>query len=203
VPSAIAAVILAAGASRRLGRPKQLLEIEGRTLVRRIAEAARAAGFAPLFAVVGAGAAGVWREVSDLAVRVDNPAYEEGVASSIRAGIEAVERSARESPGALLLAVDQPYVDAALLHRVRSWFDEASATRAVACTYSDTLGIPALFPRSLFAELRALRGDRGAKAILAAQGDDLLAVPFLGGEIDLDTEADVARLATRADRPQS
>jgi molybdenum cofactor cytidylyltransferase len=186
-------VLLAAGASRRLGRPKQLLAVEGTTLVRRAALAARDAGFAPIFAVVGAHADAVFAEVADLAIRVENAGHAEGIASSIRAGVAAVERAAPAAPGALLLLVDQPRVDAALLHRVRSWFEEASGARAVACTYRDAVGTPALFPRSLLGELRELAGDRGAKPLLEAHRDELLTVAFQGGEIDLDTEEDVAR----------
>lgn len=192
--TALAAVLLAAGGSRRLGRPKQLLALDGKTLVRRAAEAARDAGFAPVFAVVGAHAEAVWREVADLALRVDNAAFEEGIASSIRAGIGAVERANPACRGALVFLVDQPRVDATLLRRIRERFDGKGI---VACAYGDSVGTPALFPKRRFAELLALRGDRGAKPILEAQRAELVSLPFPEGGVDLDTETDAAHLGAR------
>jgi CTP:molybdopterin cytidylyltransferase MocA len=195
----VAAVLLAAGASRRLGRPKQLVRLAGRSLVRRAAEAALGAGCAPLFAVVGAHADEVLRELEPLAaVPVRNAGWQEGIASSIRAGVAAAEAAAPGCDGALLLLVDQPRVDAELLRRLLARFGAGRGALPVASAYGGGRGVPAVFPRASFAALAALRGDRGAKALLEAPGAEVLEVPFPDGELDLDEPADLLALESGA-----
>jgi protein-S-isoprenylcysteine O-methyltransferase Ste14 len=126
---------------------------------------------------------------------VRNDAWEEGIASSIRAGIAAAEGAESPCDGALLSLVDQPRADAALLRALRARFDEAGAERIAACAYAGAAGVPALFPRARFGDLAALRGDSGARSLLAAHASDVLTVPFAGGELDLDTPGDLARIA--------
>jgi molybdenum cofactor cytidylyltransferase len=194
----VAAVLLAAGGSRRLGRPKQLVKLAGKSLVRRAAEAALAAGCAPLFVVLGACADEVAAELAGLDARtVANAGHAEGIASSIRAGIAAAGSATPACDGALLLVVDQPRVDAILLARVLEAFRQGGARDPVACTYAGSVGVPALFPRSLFPELAALRGDRGARSVLEARRDAVREVPFAEGGVDIDTPEDLARLAPR------
>jgi molybdenum cofactor cytidylyltransferase len=110
------------------------------------------------------------------------------MASSIRAGIASLPEKA---VSALILTVDQPSVDAALLRRLLAMASEDPA-RPVACAYGGTLGVPALLPRRLFPDLLALRGDRGAKAILLRE--NATALPFPGAESDLDTPEDLDRV---------
>ena len=109
------------------------------------------------------------------------------MASSIRAGIAALPP---DSEGVIILTVDQPSVDADLLQRLLALAAEGPA-RPVACAYGGSLGIPAILPRRLFPDLLALRGDRGAKAILLREGAN--ALPFPDGEADLDTPEDIDR----------
>jgi molybdenum cofactor cytidylyltransferase len=183
----IAAIVLAAGAGRRMGGPKALLVVDGETLLRRAARTALAVGCAPVVVVVGP-----WDpelELEDLGIlRVPNPEADEGMASSIRAGVAAL-------PGrieaVLLLAVDQPAVDAALLRGLLQLF-QVSGGRPAACAYADTVGIPAVFPARLLPDLLELRGDRGAKAILLRES--AIALPFPGGAQDLDRPEDLTRL---------
>lgn len=181
----IGAVVLAAGSGRRMGGPKALLRIAGETLLERIAKAALAAGCQPVLAVVGNWEPGL----GDLHVQVIvNTEAAEGMASSIRRGISALPTGL---DAALLLTVDQPAVDAALLQQLQARFAE-DPTRPTACAYAGTLGIPAILPARLFPELLALSGDRGAKAILLRENAATL--PFPGGEADLDTPADLERV---------
>jgi CTP:molybdopterin cytidylyltransferase MocA len=182
--SPVAAIVLAAGAGRRMGGPKALLRVGGETLLCRAVRAALAAGCAPVLAVVGDWDPGL----ATLEVRaVPNPDAGEGMASSIRAGVAALPPTAG---AVLLLAVDQPAVDAALLARLLALHRRAPE-RPAACAYADTLGIPAILPRRLFAELSTLRGDRGAKAILLREG--AAALPFPEGARDLDRPEDLLR----------
>jgi molybdenum cofactor cytidylyltransferase len=195
----VGAVLLAAGASRRLGAPKQLAEISGETLVRRAARAALEAGCAPVVVVLGAEGDAVEDALRGLPLeRVRNEAWREGMASSLRAGLAALEAAAPEGHGALLLLVDQPAVDAALLRRLLARFAEGGGARIAACAYGGGHGAPAIFPRSLFPALAALRGDRGAKALLAARRAELLAVDFPAGELDVDTAEDLERARREA-----
>ena len=175
------AIILAAGASRRLGSPKQLARFGGETLLRRAVAAAGAC--APVLVVIGCRAADMAAELAGLPVElVVNPDWEEGMASSIRAGVQALPPGAE---GALFLVCDQPAVDAELVARLlKAW-----QGLPVACTYGGVRGIPALLPASAFPALMALRGDRGAKGLL--QGPEVVEVPFPQGLWDVDEPGDL------------
>lgn len=176
-----AALILAAGAGRRMGGPKALLLLEGETLLRRTVRLALEAGCAPVFAVVGDWATGLEGLEAQTILNLD---ADEGMARSIRLGVRALPA---DTADVLLLTVDQPQVNASLLRRLLE-LAEGAPGLPVACSYQDTLGIPAVLPRRLFADLLALRGDRGAKAILMRQ--NTRALPFPGGALDLDTPED-------------
>lgn len=185
----IPAVVLAAGASRRLGEPKQLVRLEGETLIHRITRTALEV-CDPVLVVVGCEHGRVQEALSGLRVCcLHNLEWEEGMASSLRTAVSALPLDAR---AVLLLVCDQPAVDHALLeamldqHRVHP-------SRRIACAYSGTLGIPALLPRADFDALLDLRGDQGARGLLKAEG--VLAVPFPGGELDVDRPEDLARLS--------
>jgi molybdenum cofactor cytidylyltransferase len=193
--SPVACVVLAAGASRRLGQPKQLLQLNGESLLRRTARLAHAGGFRPVLVVCGHERERMRTELSGLDVAVvANDAWSEGMSGSIRVGLAAVPEVCT---GALLLASDQPALDAILLEHLRAAHLEHPAP-VIACAYSDLLGIPALFPRALFAELLGLQGDRGAGAWLRAHRDEVHALPFPEGALDLDTPDDVARWRERS-----
>lgn len=179
-----AAVLLAAGASRRMGRPKQLLELEGEPMVRRAARLCLEAGFDPVLVVLGSAAEEVGAALDGLAIqRVDNPAWPEGMAASIRAGLAALPAG---PSGALFLPCDQPALSTGLL---KSFLQAHAAApgATLASAYGGTRGIPALFPASRLAVLAALQGDRGARGLLGEA--DL--IPFPGGEVDLDTPEDL------------
>ena len=179
----IPALILAAGASRRLGRPKQLVLHQGSTLLRRAVAAASPCS--PILVVTGCQAEAMAAELQGLAVTiVPNPDWEEGMASSIRAGLGALPEG---SEGVLLLVCDQPDLDAALVGRILAAWHGAP----VACAYAGVRGIPALLPAAAFPRLLALRGDRGARDLL--KGADVVEVPFPEGAWDVDEPGDLAR----------
>ena len=178
----IPAIILAAGAGQRMGGPKALLCLEGETLLSRMVRVAGSVGCQPMIAVIGDWDPG---SVPPGAQLVRNPEAAEGMASSIRRGVAALPEGAE---AVLILVVDQPKVDAALLGGLLQ-LAAATPDRPTACAYSGTIGIPAILPRRLCPDLLALQGDRGAKAIL--QREDSATLPFPGGEIDLDSPADL------------
>ena len=181
----IPAVILAAGASRRLGRPKQLVELGGESLLRRTVRAALA-GCAQVLVVVGSRAEEMAANLAGLPVtRAANDAWEEGMASSIRAGIRALPAGAE---AALFLVCDQIAVDGALVLRLLE-ARRARPDAVVACGYSGTRGIPSVFPAWCFPELLDLRGDRGARGLLSGAAVEV--VPFPEGDTDVDCPEDL------------
>lgn len=191
--ASIAAVVLAAGGSTRLGRPKQLVPIDGEPLVRRAARAALDAGCRPVMAVLGAESDAVRAAVADLPVLpVSNPRWADGVGHSIACGIRAV--AAGRPAGCIVLPCDQPRltaaVPAALIERFR-----CGDAQAVACAYGGTVGVPVLFAPALFDRLSALTGDTGAKRVLRGCAP-LEVVDFPGGELDVDTDTDLRRAAS-------
>lgn len=193
----VAAIVLAAGGSTRMGAPKQLLRLAGESLVRRAVRTALASRCAAVFVVVGAHADAIAREIDDLScTRVDNPNWHDGIGSSISAGVTAVNITQPPFDAVLITLTDQPYVTAALLDRLLA----AGATAPVglvACEYAGTTGVPALFARRHFDALRALTGDRGGKGLLAAPGDAVVRIPFPDAAIDLDTRDDYRRFTRR------
>ncbi len=192
---AVPAIILAAGSSRRLGRPKQLLEVDGETMLARTIHAARHSGAEPVLVVLGAHAHEISASVplNDV-VTVLNPEWQEGIASSLRAGIRSLLSSVPDAAGVILLVCDQPRLGAAHIRALIEDFHASSETAAIASTYGGGRGIPAIFPRVLFPRLLALAGDRGARGILADSHCPIAEVPLAGGEIDIDSPADLERL---------
>jgi molybdenum cofactor cytidylyltransferase len=183
--------VLAAGGSSRLGRPKQLLVLEGEPLVRRAARAALEARFAPVVVVVGAHQAEVRAALAGLPVEVvENAAWAEGLSGSVRLGIGSLAEAG--AGAAALLGCDQPHLSAAHLVRLEEARLTAGALVA-ASEYGGTRGVPAIFDAALFPELGALEGDRGARAVIARDPPRVVGVPFPGGEVDVDQPGDWER----------
>jgi molybdenum cofactor cytidylyltransferase len=187
-------VILAAGASRRLGEPKQFVPFRGRSLLAHAIAMATAADCGPVLVVLGAGADALREEATGAGARVvENPDWATGMASSVRAAIAAVAAEVPEAEAMLFTVCDQPLVTADLLAAIVRAHRDGSML--VAAAYDGATGVPALFARRYFDELRELSGDVGARRVLARHAADVRAIPFPGGELDIDAPADVARLA--------
>jgi molybdenum cofactor cytidylyltransferase len=193
---AIAAIVLAAGPSTRLGQPKQLLQVDGQTLVRRAVMAAIGGGCAPVYVVIGANASAVATELADLPiVTVTNDQWLAGMGTSLSAAATALRNSGSRVDGVMVLLCDQPQLDANVVTRLKdTWL--ASARPMAACAYGNTIGPPCCFAASMFDDLRRLSGDQGAKRLLlAAPPGELCHVDWPAGALDIDTPQDAARLA--------
>jgi molybdenum cofactor cytidylyltransferase len=181
------AIILAAGASSRMGSPKQLLEWRNRPLLEHTVVNARAILKERIVVVLGAHADSIQTTV-DLGgvTSIVNPDWQEGMASSIRAGVQALPESAS---AALILLCDQPLINAAHMQNLLNGWQNAP-TRIVASQYHHSVGVPALFPAEFFGHLLTLGGDRGAKSLLMEFESSLLKTPLPEAELDIDCAAD-------------
>ncbi len=202
MPVCVAATILAAGSSERMGRPKQLLSIEGQPMVRRVTEVVCASGLAQVIVVVGAHAGRVEAALTGLPVElVYNQAWREGLSTSLRTGIGAL----RPDIGAVLVVLaDQPALTPGLLLQLVEGY---RATRApiVAPFYRGQRGNPVLFDRSLFPELLAVHGDRGARKVVARYGEQMERVDCDDPAVvqDVDTVEDYQTAAGAINRERS
>ncbi len=189
-------LVLAAGSSSRLGRPKQLVTVEGEPLVRRAVRFALATTPVDAVVVTGAPLEGLDEALHGLAarhVRCDDHA--QGMSASLRTGLAAL---ASDCAAALVVLTDQPALDAAHLEALVAAWHRAPA-HAAASGYADTLGVPAVLPRAWFTEVATLQGDRGARDLLRARHAEveIVAAPALAA--DLDTTGDLAHWSGRAD----
>jgi molybdenum cofactor cytidylyltransferase len=181
-----AAIVLAAGAARRFGSPKQLAHLDGEPLVRRAARLALGV-FDPVLVVLGHHASRVVPALADLRVTlVHNPHPDDGLGGSIACAIGALPRDA--ATVAILLA-DQPDVPPAHLRTLLAQLRDAP----LAATRHATVGAPAVFARALFPALAALTGDRGARDLIAAHADRAEVPLDRIAARDIDTPADLMR----------
>jgi len=189
----IAGLLLAGGASRRFGSNKLVAPLGDRPVVRWSAEALAAAVDAA-YVVVPTGAVAIREALDGVPVRwVENPDAQEGMASSIHAGVAALPA---EVDAVVITLGDQPLVDAGVISRVvERWRRGPSETRAVVARYLDGRGHPTLFGASLIPALRAIAGDRGARELLATLGDAVAEVHVAHERpTDVDTADALARL---------
>lgn len=192
--SKIGAIVLAAGGSSRFGRPKQLIEFEGKTLLRRVIEAGYDADCSTVIVVTGSNEIQARRELqSTRATVVHNENWQSGIASSIRAGVQHLIDQAPDIEAAVLMACDQPFVTACTIRDLVAMRRRTNQA-IVASSYANTLGVPALFDRSCFGELLELDGDSGAKSVIVRDRGRVAEFPFPDGKIDIDTVEDWQRL---------
>jgi molybdenum cofactor cytidylyltransferase len=185
----VAAIVLAAGASTRLGagRSKQLLRYQGRTLLRHSVEQALASSCRPVIVVLGAEVERCQRELAGLDVQVAlNPSWAEGMGSSIRAGMTALAAAAPGARAVVITLCDQPLVTGAFIDRLAERYlaeagDSGMGAPTVAAEYDGQPGVPALFPRSRFAELSRLDGAAGARRLLRVTSPSATASAAVSG----------------------
>lgn len=183
----IGLIILAAGASSRMGTPKQLLLYRGRSFLSQIIEAAIASMCHPIVVVLGANAEKLKSEVSFQVQVVENTQWHEGMSSSIAVGMQALVN--QNIAGVVIALCDQPFVSAQIINQLIAAY-RLTGKSIVACEYAGTLGVPALFSRAFFPELMNLGATEGAKNLIKKYSDQVFAVPFPEGAIDIDTPQD-------------
>ena len=194
----IGIIILAAGGSSRLGRLKQLLPYNDKTLLQHTVQTALTLTAGTVVVVLGAEAETVQNEMAGNDVHiVKNAEWKEGMASSIRCGISAMVEISPAGEGVILMVCDQPFVTASLLNDLIS-AHQKTGKPVVACGYEDTFGPPVFFHHSLFEELLQLRGDIGARGVVRQHADAVEVVPFPEGTFDVDTESDYERIKSEA-----
>jgi molybdenum cofactor cytidylyltransferase len=186
------AVILAAGASTRMGTPKQLLELEGKPLVVRAVEAALASPAWPVVVVLGAHEEQIRPALARLPVLIaENAAWSEGMASSIRTGVMTLGQFSRAIDAVVIALCDQPAFSAAVIAQLVA-AQRTTGRSIVAAHYHGRNGAPALFMREHFPALTALTGEEGARALLNGDPSQIATVDLPALALDLDTPGDFA-----------
>ena len=187
-------VILAAGASTRLGKPKQLLQYRGKTLLAHAINEAVNSNADAIVVILGKDADLFKKEIDDGKVRVAiNSSWEEGMASSLRLGLDTLLNDKPYIDAVIFMVCDQPYVLSSILNELITT-QQKTTKQIVTCNYGDSIGPPALFHKKYFKDLMKLSGDTGARKIVQENMNDMTTILFPEGEIDIDTEEDYEKL---------
>lgn len=187
-------IILAAGASTRMGTPKQLLSFEGKPLLVRAVEAALGSPSWPVVVVLGAHAEKIRPLLARYPVLItESAAWAEGMAASIRAGVTTLQQFSRHLDAAVIALCDQPAFSSETIAQLVA-AQRSTGRSIVAARYAGRHGAPALFLHEHFATLTALTGEEGARALLNEDLNRVAAVDLPALAVDLDTPADVAAL---------
>jgi len=167
-----------------MGKPKQLLQYHGQSLLKHAVQEAINANEGTVIVVLGANAEVLETEVNNKKVTVvENKEWQEGMASSVRAGLTALQKIIPLVDGAIIMVCDQPYLSASLLNELVNKQRETGKP-IVTCYYGEAIGPPALFHKSFFPELIKLAGDAGARKIIQQHSDEVATVLFPKGEAD-------------------
>jgi molybdenum cofactor cytidylyltransferase len=195
---AIGAIVLAAGESRRMGRPKQLLQFKGETLLRRASRAAIEAGCEPVIVVLGNRSDEFATELANLPVNVTvnvtvNATWASGIGSSIRVGLQRILEISPASDALLIMLCDQPLIDATILRQLIATYRQSSKA-ICASSFARTIGPPVVVGREFFPKLANLADDRGAKEIWLKHPESFGIFACEAAAADIDTPADYERL---------
>lgn len=189
-----AVVIIAAGESKRLGSPKQLLLLDKDTMLNRLIKMVQKAVDFPIYLVLGANAEKIKAQLPNTNLNiVENNEWQEGMGSSIRIGVQAVIDSANKYDGVLILVCDQPHLSETAIKDLIS-LQANKKSSITASFYANIAGTPALFHQTAFSDLLALKGDQGAKRIIQQRDQELAKLQFEMGVLDIDTPEDYQQL---------
>lgn len=186
----VAIIILAAGESKRMGFPKQLLKIGEKKLLNHLIDEALKTNCYPISVVVGANKNQIVPLLTDIPINIiDNPFWHKGMGSSIKMGLVGSYMVEKNFDAILVLTSDMPHVDSTVISQLISAAEKSEKT-IIASKYDGTIGIPVLFKRSVLEELLELDEENGAKKILLKDKNRVEAIDFEKGKIDLDTPDD-------------
>ncbi len=189
----ISLILLAAGESSRLGTPKQLLMYKGTNLIQHTIDMTLTLGM-DTFIVLGAYGEKIQKQVNTYDAKiVENEEWNEGLASSIRKGLEGVLSSNPDTEAVILLLCDQPFLSAEILRQILEKYQETGLP-IVHCHYGEASGPPTLFHRSIFPYLLELKGGQGAKKVVDMFPDQVAFIDFPQGSLDIDTPEDYQQL---------
>ncbi len=187
----IGIIILAAGSSSRLGQSKQLIKVEGKTLLEKTTQAALDSSAHPIVVVLGNQASVHKGIIETLPVTiVMNEQWSNGMGSSLKVGLQRLIKDHPDIEAVIITVCDQPYLTADHLKKLIIIYTNTSS-EVVASHYNNTKGVPALFSKSLFKKLLELAHEEGARKIIRQHEGTLALVPFEKGEIDIDTPDDM------------
>lgn len=189
----ITTIVLAAGSSSRLGQSKQLLQVEGEPLLRRISRASCDSNADRTLVLLGDNEREHGRIIRDLPLYVCiHSDWEKGMGSTLKAGMDFVNNFLGDTTAVIVLVCDQPLLTA---EHINNLIDKFRSTKAqiVASSYSGVMGVPALFDASLFTEIRSIDDEHGARQIIDKHKADAQQVEFPGGDLDIDTPEDYQR----------
>lgn len=191
-------IIIAAGQSKRLGTPKQLLVYEGKTLINRLIDNLKTTFNFPMVLVLGAYADKIKSQLIDPTINVIvNDVWTEGMGTSINAGLQEIIKKNANIDGVVVLVCDQPFVNSNHILSLLS-LQKKSGKPIAACYYANILGTPALFHQSVFPELLKLKGDVGAKKLINEKIEEVDKLHFEQGLLDIDTVEDYLKLIKEA-----
>jgi molybdenum cofactor cytidylyltransferase len=202
--SGVAAIVLAAGMSRRMGAPKQLLRVGDKTILERTLENVRASNASEIVLVLGHAADEIQKRIAtqDLKI-VLNHGYEQGMGTSLRSGLMEVTADVK---AAIIVLADQPWISAGTLNRLIACHQERKP-QIIIPTYRGFRGNPVLLDRSVFAEVQSLNGDVGCRAIFGDHAEGIVKLPIDDPGIlqDIDSRDDFEKLTagrpTESDNP--
>ena len=185
---------LAAGASTRLGKPKQLLQYRGKTLLAHAINEAVNSNADAVVVVLGKDANLFKKELDEKKVRVAiNSSWEEGMASSLRLGLDTLLNDKPYIDAVIFMVCDQPHISSSVLNELITT-QQKTTKQIVTCNYGDSMGPPALLHKKYFEGLMKLSGDTGARKIIQQNMNDMTTILFPEGGIDIDTEEDYEKL---------
>src|SRR4029077_11221237 len=171
-------VILAAGASTRLGKPKQLLQYQGKTLLAHTINEAVNSNADEVVVILGKNANLFKKGIDEKKVRFAiNSSWEEGMASSIRLGLDTLLNDKPYIDAVIFMVCDQPHISLSILNKLIK-AQQKTTKQIVTCNYGDAIGPPALFHKKYFKELMKLSGDTGAKKIIQKNMNDVATILF-------------------------
>ncbi|WP_392532320.1 NTP transferase domain-containing protein [Nostoc sp. C117] len=188
--STIAIMILAAGASTRMGTPKQLLLYQGRSFLQYTTEMAIASVCQPVVVILGANAEQIYPVIKQLPVKVvKNLDWSYGMNTSIKSGIEVLNNLPQKIEAVVITLCDQPFLSHQIINQLVDTY-YSTKKPIIACEYAGTLGVPALFNQRFFSELAGLKETSGAKKVINNNLNEVFSIPFPQGKIDIDTPKD-------------